>query len=315
MNGKSSFVPLNKQLSDGSEYTKNGNTENSSSQTLIRTLGEIWSDSATWKAVEKNATGIPMLDKVLGGGFQVGAINLIAGKPGKGKTHLAAQLANNAAQHGTSVGFISLEQTKEQVARQIMSQISNVPRTSIDDGRLNIADQQMKADLDNTQENHKDMPLGIVDKSGFPGGFTHDDLRTVVANGVKQHGWKLIVLDHIGELVPTEAESGVEQLRLDRFNASALLDTAQQNKVAMVAVTSLRKSSSSRGAGECDYRLEDVMGAAEFGYVASVCVAIEGVSMTSSKESKMLLRVLKNRYGVTPPDVIELSWLPECGRI
>ena len=46
------------------------------------------------------ATGVPGLDAVLGGGLRRGALALIVGPPGSGKTTLAAQLAFAAAAAG-----------------------------------------------------------------------------------------------------------------------------------------------------------------------------------------------------------------------
>src|SRR5436305_980846 len=46
------------------------------------------------------STGVPGLDAVLGGGLRRGALSLIVGPPGSGKTTLAAQIAFAAAKIG-----------------------------------------------------------------------------------------------------------------------------------------------------------------------------------------------------------------------
>ena len=52
-------------------------------------------------------TGIDVLDAALGGGFAIGAINIIVGQPGSGKSMLAMQVMGNAQRiHGPS-GLIS----------------------------------------------------------------------------------------------------------------------------------------------------------------------------------------------------------------
>ena len=52
---------------------------------------------------ERHATGVPGLDAVLGGGLQRGALVLLAGPAGSGKTTLAGQIASNAARAGRRV--------------------------------------------------------------------------------------------------------------------------------------------------------------------------------------------------------------------
>ncbi|MCP4037081.1 MAG: AAA family ATPase, partial [bacterium] len=83
----------------------------------IRTLGEI--EPAD---VERLASGISELDRVLGGGFVPGSVVLLGGEPGVGKSTLALQLAAriDAATLGAgggarSVLYISGEESPEQI--------------------------------------------------------------------------------------------------------------------------------------------------------------------------------------------------------
>ena len=47
-----------------------------------------------------DATGVPNLDWVLGGGLQRGSLAIVVGPPGSGKTTLAAQIVFSAARSG-----------------------------------------------------------------------------------------------------------------------------------------------------------------------------------------------------------------------
>ena len=47
-----------------------------------------------------DATGVPSLDAVLGGGLPRGALAIVVGPPGSGKTTLASQIAFAAARAG-----------------------------------------------------------------------------------------------------------------------------------------------------------------------------------------------------------------------
>lgn len=53
-------------------------------------------------------TGIRNLDKISGGGFQDESINLLCGRPGMGKTTVAAQIAVSMARNGTDVLWIDM---------------------------------------------------------------------------------------------------------------------------------------------------------------------------------------------------------------
>jgi circadian clock protein KaiC len=67
---------------------------------------------------EKTAvgTGIAGLDNILGGGFTPNRIYLIEGDPGSGKTTLALQYLLEGRQQGESGMYVSLSETKEELA-------------------------------------------------------------------------------------------------------------------------------------------------------------------------------------------------------
>lgn len=60
-------------------------------------------------------TGTPGLDDVLSGGFGLGALFLIEGKPGTGKTTLALRFLIQGAQAGESTLYITLSETKDEL--------------------------------------------------------------------------------------------------------------------------------------------------------------------------------------------------------
>ena len=66
-------------------------------------------------ALERLSTGIPELDRVLGGGFVPGSTVLISGPPGSGKSTLAVQIAAGAARGACEALYASGEQSKEDI--------------------------------------------------------------------------------------------------------------------------------------------------------------------------------------------------------
>jgi KaiC/GvpD/RAD55 family RecA-like ATPase len=66
------------------------------------------------------STGIPKLDKLTGGGFEKGSINMIAGGAGSGKTILAAQFAvSGILKHNEPAVFVSFGEKKEGLYRHL----------------------------------------------------------------------------------------------------------------------------------------------------------------------------------------------------
>jgi circadian clock protein KaiC len=63
----------------------------------------------------KCATGVPGLDRVIGGGLPSRRIYLVEGSPGSGKTTLALQFLLTGAKAGEKVLYISLSETRDEV--------------------------------------------------------------------------------------------------------------------------------------------------------------------------------------------------------
>src|SRR3954469_12467426 len=61
------------------------------------------------------STGLPEVDRVLGGGLVPGSVTLIGGEPGIGKSTLLTQLAAAMARAGDDVLYVSAEESAQQV--------------------------------------------------------------------------------------------------------------------------------------------------------------------------------------------------------
>ena len=69
-------------------------------------------DSARFVAVP---TGLPEIDRVLGGGFVAGSVSLLGGEPGIGKSTLLLQIAGAYAARGQRVLYVSAEESLHQL--------------------------------------------------------------------------------------------------------------------------------------------------------------------------------------------------------
>lgn len=66
-------------------------------------------------------TGFPILDETIGGGFRAGALNVLAGPQGQGKTTMALQFARNAVVAGRSAVMFSFELEAEVLLQRLIS--------------------------------------------------------------------------------------------------------------------------------------------------------------------------------------------------
>jgi DNA repair protein RadA/Sms len=81
-----------------------------SAKTEPVTLGEIRTDQE-----ERTSIGISEMDRVLGGGLVRGAVTLIGGDPGIGKSTLLLQIADLLSRKGEPVLYVSAEESLRQV--------------------------------------------------------------------------------------------------------------------------------------------------------------------------------------------------------
>jgi len=70
---------------------------------------------------ERVSTGVTVLDDMLNGGYYRGSGVLLSGEPGTGKTSLATQLASSTCQRGERCLYFSLEESSDQLIRNMSS--------------------------------------------------------------------------------------------------------------------------------------------------------------------------------------------------
>lgn len=82
------------------------------------------------------STGLPSLDKALGGGIKPADFVLIGGRTGMGKSALGFNIAAAAALRGEPTAIYSPEMTENDVMRRIMSNMASIPYAKIRGGAL-----------------------------------------------------------------------------------------------------------------------------------------------------------------------------------
>lgn len=120
-------------------------------------------------------TGLIDYDKILGGGAQNSDLNLIAGRPGQGKTSLLLQIAREAAYYKIGreefykrIVFFSLEMPEEQLTFRLISQLSGIDFQLLQAGRIPDAKQDAYIKAIETLSN---LDIVIDDRPGVSGPY------------------------------------------------------------------------------------------------------------------------------------------------
>jgi replicative DNA helicase len=135
-------------------------------------------------------TGIPCIDKALGGGLPIGT-TVLAARPSIGKSALALEIARRVTARGEPVLFVSLEMSKQQNAHRLLARESNIPIGLIQGAGYSESD---VSKLIKAIGDLKALPLKIWQASGASALRIEGVLRLYKA----RLGVKLAVVDYLG---------------------------------------------------------------------------------------------------------------------
>ncbi len=144
-------------------------------------------------------SGVPELDRVLGGGLVPGAVALLAGEPGVGKSTLLLEVAAQTARAGRRTLYVSGEESAVQVrlradrCRGVHHRLFLAAETSL--GAVLSHVEQVQPDLlvvDSVQTIEAD---GV---DGVPGGVTHvKEVAAALVRAAKARGMATVLVGHV----------------------------------------------------------------------------------------------------------------------
>lgn len=184
-------------------------------------------------------SGIRALDRRIIG-LHPGNLILFAARPSMGKTALGESVSRNVAMAGDPVLFFSMEMTKEELAeRQIARE------TGISVERLRSGDVGGLTDFDimlRAQQGLSGVPLYIDDTPAL----TITQLRARARRAVRRDGIKLIMIDYLGLMRPTQARrNGSRNEDVSEISAG-LKALAKELKIPIVALSQLSRANEGR---------------------------------------------------------------------
>lgn len=197
------------------------------------TFMDYLADISAGKTKPFLSTGFSRLDEVLSGGFVGSGLITVAARPGTGKTTVALNLADNAAQTGHKVLYFSLEMDRKQLWARRVGACTRMKYSSIYRGEFRN-DEDFKRVMEATNYLSR-QPLYIVDKP-----CSVDDIERHIRT---EDGTELVIIDHIGLIKPSGRSSRYEIMT---EISHRLKQIALSTGIPIVALCQLNRASEAR---------------------------------------------------------------------
>lgn len=241
------------------------------------------------------STGLEPLDR-LTTGFHGGEMNVIAARPGVGKTSLALNMARHIAQQqkGT-VAFFSLEMNSIQLAQRLVSSMAGVGTRPIIDGTL--AD-HFYDDLYKAAEELKNIPISINDTPSITSAEIRAKTRRLAQR--EKNGLAAVFVDYL-QLMAGSDDVENHQLRVAK-NSADLKGLAKDMNVPVIVLSQLSRGAAKR---EGPPRLSDLRDSGAIEQDADLVMFLHDENADSGDDDqkaqgglrRILLKIAKQRKG------------------
>jgi replicative DNA helicase len=279
----------------------------------IATLGEL--AAQYWQQVTKRKqaakTGLSGLDDALGGGFQPGRLMVLLGAPGSGKTTLANQIAEEIANDGQPVVYVTSEDLPEVLLAKTLARLGGLHYSAVLGGYAS-----MRGDINQTlemisQRQSASRLLYIHDTSQF----SLEEIQERAHQHFKrfpesnQGGPGLLVIDYLQRFARSLRVGAWRDLGLDLREAVTLLTERLRSVTLELDCTILALGSQSRasGYGNGDGALMSAKESGDIEYTADVMMILgKAEKETATGHKPVPLQMAKNRQGDT--STLTLDW-------
>lgn len=235
------------------------------------------------------STGLPDLDRYLNGGLRRGRLHLPAGRPGMGKSVLAAGMARHAAVRlGKTVAYFSREMPTDEVFDRMISAEGSVPWNVMDTGKY---DAEQAVRIARAIATLEESPLYIFDAKG-------KSPAEIAAVCRRIEDLSVVVVDYL-QLLDSDEPSESQRVELDKITRALKLLAIEQS-VAVVAVAQLNRGPEQRS----DRRpiMADLRGSGSLEADADVVMLLhreDYYDKESPRAGEIDIDIPKNRGGAT----------------
>ena len=282
------------------EIVQKRNTEDFTpiSKIVMESLKNIEKAHNTDGTVTGIASGFTDLDYKTTG-FQPSDLILLAARPSMGKTALALNIALHvAAVERKHVAIFSLEMSKEQLVKRLLSQESHVDSQKLRTG--NLQDNEWTALIEGGEIVGKSL-LEIDDTPGI----TVSELRSKCRKLQMEKGLDMIIIDYL-QLMSGSKKAESRQNEVSEISRS-LKAIARELSVRILALSQLNRKAEERS----DHRpqLSDLRESGAIEQDADVVMFIDRERNETEEANKATVIIAKQRNG--PIGDVNLMWLPK----
>ena len=282
------------------EIVQKRNTEDFTpiSKIVMESLKNIEKAHNTDGTVTGIASGFTDLDYKTTG-FQPSDLILLAARPSMGKTALALNIALHvAAVERKHVAIFSLEMSKEQLVKRLLSQESHVDSQKLRTG--NLQDNEWTALIEGGEIVGKSL-LEIDDTPGI----TVSELRSKCRKLQMEKGLDMIIIDYL-QLMSGSKKAESRQNEVSEISRS-LKAIARELSVPILALSQLNRKAEERS----DHRpqLSDLRESGAIEQDADVVMFIDRERNENEEANKATVIIAKQRNG--PIGDVNLMWLPK----
>lgn len=223
-------------------------------------------------------TGFPKLDKMLGGGLEPGALVILGGQAGMGKTTLALQMAYNISkQYKKDVLFLALEMTDFQMQVKLLSMLTadiSLHRAGNQTSPLSVQQIRTSQKWDALSQDEADLYLDAAcEMQRTPhlfiqspkGKATAETVKECVARHKAMTGITPIVFVDYLQYIKPDKQTVTDKQAIDNA-IEALKAISIEYDTPVVALSSLSRNayqspsiSAAKGSGEIEYTASTVL--------------------------------------------------------
>lgn len=277
---------------------------------LKRNIEELRETAFGNKENKAIKTGFAYLDQITGG-FKPGTVNIIAARPGMGKTALVLNIATNVAGiFNKRVAIFSLEMSKSEIGNRILAAKSEVSFNAIT--RANITREQVDS-LSRTISDISNLPINIDEKTDT----NPMDIMTKCEELKRDYGKiDLVIIDYLQLLTYPGKDSGSRQNEIAAISRE-LKVLAKKLEVPVIALSQLNRNTESKDNEDHIPGLADIRDSGAIEQDADCVIFIHRSTYFNKKKDASekpkiedaQLIVAKNRHGQT--DTAYVKWYGE----
>jgi len=180
-------------------------------------------------------TGFDKLD-ILTGGFELGNLVIIGGRPSSGKTTFCLNFAKNVSLN-QGVLFFSMEVSDKSLARKFLNETTGASAYRLKIGATTEAD---KLSIENNRHTWKDYNL-ILDQEN---GINLLTIRSKIKRAMLKNDIKMICIDYL-QLIASSGKEFSREQQISRI-AEGLKKIAKDFNIVVVALSQLSRAGDSR---------------------------------------------------------------------